>query len=228
MVATLSVEVTNFPFSRLKGLRFFIAMCTLTSMSHMVAVKPLILLFVFPTCWLSSRVLKVCSSYLESFVFGSENLRTVSENLKSAVDFWNVNLFLSRWLRLRVSSQAFFPLQEDLIYATDPDSIEVSTKDVDSTLSRASRAIKKTSKKVQGLTNKQMLFWSYLLASRFFIWGQNPFSSLPGDKFYCTGIFEPKCDTCTCSTHQERMNVNHWQMFPEVYCALALNCVRSF
>ncbi|XP_028587416.1 protein ECT2 isoform X1 [Podarcis muralis] len=37
---------------------------------------------------------------------------------------------------------------EDLIYATDPDSIEVSTKDVDSTLSRASRAIKKTSKKV--------------------------------------------------------------------------------
>ncbi|XP_061493326.1 protein ECT2 isoform X3 [Rhineura floridana] len=37
---------------------------------------------------------------------------------------------------------------EDLIFATDPDSIEVNTKDVDSTLSRASRAIKKTSKKV--------------------------------------------------------------------------------
>uniref|UniRef100_A0ABM5G3S4 Protein ECT2 isoform X2 n=1 Tax=Pogona vitticeps TaxID=103695 RepID=A0ABM5G3S4_9SAUR len=37
---------------------------------------------------------------------------------------------------------------EDLIYATDPDSIEVNTKDMDSTLSRASRAIKKTSKKV--------------------------------------------------------------------------------
>ncbi|KAJ6660983.1 hypothetical protein lerEdw1_017003 [Lerista edwardsae] len=37
---------------------------------------------------------------------------------------------------------------ENLIYATDPDSIEVSTKDMDSTLSRASRAIKKTSKKV--------------------------------------------------------------------------------
>ncbi|XP_039194188.1 protein ECT2 isoform X3 [Crotalus tigris] len=37
---------------------------------------------------------------------------------------------------------------ENLIYATDPDSIEVNTKDVDSTLSRASRAIKKTSKKV--------------------------------------------------------------------------------
>ncbi|XP_015270742.1 PREDICTED: protein ECT2 isoform X1 [Gekko japonicus] len=37
---------------------------------------------------------------------------------------------------------------ENLIYATDPDSIEVNTKDMDSTLSRASRAIKKTSKRV--------------------------------------------------------------------------------
>ncbi|XP_063772343.1 protein ECT2 isoform X4 [Pseudophryne corroboree] len=37
---------------------------------------------------------------------------------------------------------------ENLIYTTDPDSLEINTKDVDSTLSRASRAIKKTSKKV--------------------------------------------------------------------------------
>uniref|UniRef100_A0AAY5EC32 Epithelial cell transforming 2 n=1 Tax=Electrophorus electricus TaxID=8005 RepID=A0AAY5EC32_ELEEL len=37
---------------------------------------------------------------------------------------------------------------EDLIQRTDPDSLQVSTKDMDSTLSRASRAIKKTSKKV--------------------------------------------------------------------------------
>ncbi|XP_031430904.1 protein ECT2 isoform X4 [Clupea harengus] len=37
---------------------------------------------------------------------------------------------------------------EDLIQCTDPDSVQVSTKDMDSTLSRASRAIKKTSKKV--------------------------------------------------------------------------------
>ncbi|XP_025917744.1 protein ECT2 isoform X4 [Apteryx rowi] len=36
---------------------------------------------------------------------------------------------------------------ENLIYTVDPDSIEVNTKDMDSTLSRASRAIKKTSKK---------------------------------------------------------------------------------
>ncbi|KAM7388774.1 hypothetical protein PAMP_024924 [Pampus punctatissimus] len=39
-------------------------------------------------------------------------------------------------------------LEEDLIHCTDPDSLQVSTKDMDSTLSKASRAIKKTSKKV--------------------------------------------------------------------------------
>uniref|UniRef100_A0A8C8RD20 Epithelial cell transforming 2 n=1 Tax=Pelusios castaneus TaxID=367368 RepID=A0A8C8RD20_9SAUR len=37
---------------------------------------------------------------------------------------------------------------ENLIYTTDPDSIDVNTKDMDSTLRRASRVIKKTSKKV--------------------------------------------------------------------------------
>ncbi|NXI43471.1 ECT2 protein, partial [Galbula dea] len=37
---------------------------------------------------------------------------------------------------------------ENLIYTADPESVEVNTKDMDSTLSRASRAIKKTSKKV--------------------------------------------------------------------------------
>ncbi|XP_069474833.1 protein ECT2 isoform X6 [Ambystoma mexicanum] len=37
---------------------------------------------------------------------------------------------------------------ESLIYTTDADSLEVNTKDMESTLSRASRAIKKTSKKV--------------------------------------------------------------------------------
>ncbi|XP_058517073.1 protein ECT2 isoform X4 [Ochotona princeps] len=37
---------------------------------------------------------------------------------------------------------------ENLMYPADPESFEVNTKDMDSTLSRASRAIKKTSKKV--------------------------------------------------------------------------------
>ncbi|XP_068599492.1 protein ECT2 [Brachionichthys hirsutus] len=37
---------------------------------------------------------------------------------------------------------------EDLIQSTEPDSLQVNTKDMESTLSKASRAIKKTSKKV--------------------------------------------------------------------------------
>lgn len=42
-----------------------------------------------------------------------------------------------------------FSNQENLIQSTEPDSVQVSTKDMDSTLSKASRAIKKTSKKVK-------------------------------------------------------------------------------
>lgn len=42
----------------------------------------------------------------------------------------------------------YFFQQENLMYVADPESFEVNTKDMDSTLSRASRAIKKTSKKV--------------------------------------------------------------------------------
>ncbi|KAG7272234.1 hypothetical protein CRUP_009936 [Coryphaenoides rupestris] len=41
-----------------------------------------------------------------------------------------------------------FALVDDLVQRTDPDTLQVSTKDMDSTLSKASRAIKKTSKKV--------------------------------------------------------------------------------
>lgn len=43
--------------------------------------------------------------------------------------------------------------QENLIQSTDPDPLQVSTKDVDSTLSKASRAFKKTSKKVTAHTH---------------------------------------------------------------------------
>lgn len=55
-----------------------------------------------------------------------------------------------------------FPLkQEDLIQSADPESVQVSTKDMDSTLSRASRAIKKTSKKVELLRMTRHAFTSH-------------------------------------------------------------------
>lgn len=76
--------------------------------------------------------------------------------------FWqqqnNVLLLISwaaRYLWLRFYSIDFeavifvFYNQENLIQCTEPDSVQVSTKDMDSTLSKASRAIKKTSKKVK-------------------------------------------------------------------------------
>lgn len=50
----------------------------------------------------------------------------------------------------------YFFQQENLMYVADPESFEVNTKDMDSTLSRASRAIKKTSKKVS-----LVKFWTY-------------------------------------------------------------------
>lgn len=53
-------------------------------------------------------------------------------------------LILESWF---LNFKLFFQ-QENLIYVADPESFEVTTKDMDSTLSRASRAIKKTSKKV--------------------------------------------------------------------------------
>lgn len=76
--------------------------------------------------------------------------------------FWqqqnNVLLLISwaaRYLWLKFYSIDFeavifvFYNQENLIQCTEPDSVQVSTKDMDSTLSKASRAIKKTSKKVK-------------------------------------------------------------------------------
>uniref|UniRef100_UPI00398F5A58 protein ECT2 isoform X1 n=1 Tax=Pristiophorus japonicus TaxID=55135 RepID=UPI00398F5A58 len=55
------------------------------------------------------------------------------------------------WLRLlcrHVANTICKADSENIIFNTDPESLEVNTKDMDSTLSRASRAFKKTSKKV--------------------------------------------------------------------------------
>uniref|UniRef100_A0A8C5K0Z5 Ect2 oncogene n=1 Tax=Jaculus jaculus TaxID=51337 RepID=A0A8C5K0Z5_JACJA len=70
---------------------------------------------------------------------------------------------------------------EDLIYTADPESFEVNTKDMDSTLSRASRAIKKTSKKVTrafsfSKTPKRAL-WMALMSSHSSTEGRSPSSS---------------------------------------------------
>ncbi|KAL6469130.1 hypothetical protein MHYP_G00226540 [Metynnis hypsauchen] len=76
---------------------------------------------------------------------------TEQENLLFSFQLTTEDALKSAWLKTlcrQVANTICRADAEDLIQCTDPDSLQVSTKDMDSTLSRASRAIKKTSKKV--------------------------------------------------------------------------------
>uniref|UniRef100_A0A672S5C3 Protein ECT2-like n=1 Tax=Sinocyclocheilus grahami TaxID=75366 RepID=A0A672S5C3_SINGR len=76
---------------------------------------------------------------------------TEQENLLFSFQLTAEDTLKSAWLKTlcrQVANTICRADAEDLIQSTDPDSVQVSTKDMDSTLSRASRAIKKTSKKV--------------------------------------------------------------------------------
>uniref|UniRef100_A0A3Q1C8S4 Epithelial cell transforming 2 n=1 Tax=Amphiprion ocellaris TaxID=80972 RepID=A0A3Q1C8S4_AMPOC len=76
---------------------------------------------------------------------------TEQENLLFSFQLTGEETVKSAWLRTlcrHVANTICRADAEDLIQCTDPDSLQVSTKDMDSTLSKASRAIKKTSKKV--------------------------------------------------------------------------------
>uniref|UniRef100_A0A3B3C892 Epithelial cell transforming 2 n=1 Tax=Oryzias melastigma TaxID=30732 RepID=A0A3B3C892_ORYME len=76
---------------------------------------------------------------------------TEQENLLFSFQLVGEETVKSVWLRTlcrHVANTICRADAEDLIQMTDPDSLQVSTKDMDSTLSKASRAIKKTSKKV--------------------------------------------------------------------------------
>ncbi|KAI4894886.1 hypothetical protein NFI96_013643, partial [Prochilodus magdalenae] len=76
---------------------------------------------------------------------------TEQENLLFSFQLTAEDTLKSAWLKTlcrQVANTICKADAEDLIQCTDPDSLQVSTKDMDSTLSRASRAIKKTSKKV--------------------------------------------------------------------------------
>uniref|UniRef100_A0A669BEN6 Epithelial cell transforming 2 n=1 Tax=Oreochromis niloticus TaxID=8128 RepID=A0A669BEN6_ORENI len=77
---------------------------------------------------------------------------TEQENLLFSFQLAGEETVKSAWLRTlcrHVANTICRADAEDLIQCTDPDSLQVSTKDMDSTLSKASRAIKKTSKKVK-------------------------------------------------------------------------------
>ncbi|XP_056893366.1 protein ECT2 isoform X2 [Takifugu flavidus] len=76
---------------------------------------------------------------------------TEQENLLFSFQLTGEETVKSAWLRTlcrHVANTICRADAENLIQCTEPDSVQVSTKDMDSTLSKASRAIKKTSKKV--------------------------------------------------------------------------------
>ncbi|XP_029606893.1 protein ECT2 isoform X4 [Salmo trutta] len=76
---------------------------------------------------------------------------TEQENLLFSFQLTTEDTVKSTWLKMlcrHVANTICKADAEDLIQCTDPDSVQVSTKDMDSTLSKASRVIKKTSKKV--------------------------------------------------------------------------------
>ncbi|XP_034036252.1 protein ECT2 [Thalassophryne amazonica] len=76
---------------------------------------------------------------------------TEQENLLFSFQLAGEETIKTVWLRTlcrHVANTICRADAEDLIQCTDPDSLQVTTKDMDSTLSKASRAIKKTSKKV--------------------------------------------------------------------------------
>ncbi|GLD65344.1 protein ECT2 isoform X3, partial [Lates japonicus] len=76
---------------------------------------------------------------------------TEQENLLFSFQLAGEETVKSAWLRTlcrHVANTICRADAEDMIQCTDPDSLQINTKDMDSTLSKASRAIKKTSKKV--------------------------------------------------------------------------------
>uniref|UniRef100_A0A8C5DDX0 Epithelial cell transforming 2 n=1 Tax=Gouania willdenowi TaxID=441366 RepID=A0A8C5DDX0_GOUWI len=88
---------------------------------------------------------------------------TEQENLLFSFQLAAEETVKNTWLRTlcrHVANTICRADAEDLIQCTDPDSLQVSTKDMDSTLSKASRAIKKTSKKVTSCRQSALLFLS--------------------------------------------------------------------
>ncbi|XP_023559932.1 LOW QUALITY PROTEIN: protein ECT2-like [Octodon degus] len=76
---------------------------------------------------------------------------TERENVLLSFQMTSDDLPKDSWLKMlcrHVANTICKADAENLMYTADPESFEVNTKDMDSTLSRASRAIRKTSKKV--------------------------------------------------------------------------------
>uniref|UniRef100_A0A3B5PZ81 Epithelial cell transforming 2 n=1 Tax=Xiphophorus maculatus TaxID=8083 RepID=A0A3B5PZ81_XIPMA len=110
---------------------------------------------------------------------------------------------------------------EDLIQCTEPDSLQVTTKDMDSTLSKASRAIKKTSKKVTRAfsftkTPKRVLQRAFLA------------NTTPDEKSQRLSCENRVCSTSTFAAHHSPSMVNLPTMFERKYHTFSRSSTHLF
>ncbi|XP_035997522.1 protein ECT2 isoform X6 [Fundulus heteroclitus] len=149
---------------------------------------------------------------------------TEQENLLFSFQLTGEEMVKSDWLRTlcrHVANTICRADAEDLIQCTDPDSLQVSTKDMDSTLSKASRAIKKTSKKVTRAfsftkTPKRVIQRAFLA------------NTTPDEKSQRLSCENQLCNSSTLAAHHSPSMINLPTMFERKYHTFTRSTTHLF
>ncbi|XP_054605593.1 protein ECT2 isoform X5 [Nothobranchius furzeri] len=149
---------------------------------------------------------------------------TEQENLLFSFQLVGEETVKNAWLRTlcrHVANTICRADAEDLIQCTDPDSLQVSTKDMDSTLSKASRVIKKTSKKVTrafsfSKTPKRVIQRAFLA------------NSTPDEKSKRLSCENRACSSSTLAAHHSPSMVHLPSMFEKKYHTFSRSTTHLF
>ncbi|XP_043985758.1 protein ECT2 isoform X5 [Gambusia affinis] len=149
---------------------------------------------------------------------------TEQENLLFSFQLAGEETVKRDWLRTlcrHVANTICRADSEDLIQCTEPDSLQVTTKDMDSTLSKASRAIKKTSKKVTRAfsftkTPKRVLQRAFLA------------NTTPDEKSQRLSCENRVCSSSTLAAHHSPSMVNLPTMFERKYHTFSRSSTHLF
>uniref|UniRef100_A0A1A8PS41 Epithelial cell transforming sequence 2 oncogene n=1 Tax=Nothobranchius rachovii TaxID=451742 RepID=A0A1A8PS41_9TELE len=149
---------------------------------------------------------------------------TEQENLLFSFQLVGEETVKNAWLRTlcrHVANTICRADAEDLIQCTDPDSLQVSTKDMDSTLSKASRVIKKTSKKVTrafsfSKTPKRVIQRAFLA------------NSTPDEKSKRLSCETRACSSSTLAAHHSPSMVHLPSMFEKKYHTFSRSTTHLF
>ncbi|XP_008406055.1 protein ECT2 isoform X7 [Poecilia reticulata] len=149
---------------------------------------------------------------------------TEQENLLFSFQLAGEEMVKRDWLRTlcrHVANTICRADAEDLIQCTEPDSLQVTTKDMDSTLSKASRAIKKTSKKVTRAfsftkTPKRVLQRAFLA------------NTTPDEKSQSLSCENRVCSSSTLAAHHSPSMVNLPTMFERKYHTFSRSSTHLF